>query len=53
MGMPDDPVELRLKAEACRKLADMFEEPERKALWIERTTLPSSVRSGAFNQRST
>jgi len=32
----DDPTQLRLKAEACRKLAGMFEEPERKALWSER-----------------
>jgi hypothetical protein len=36
VGVRDDPAELRLKAEACRKLAGMFEEPERKALWIER-----------------
>lgn len=36
VGVPDDPAELRLKAEACRRLAGMFEEPERKALWIER-----------------
>jgi hypothetical protein len=34
--MPDDPAQLRLKAEACRRLADMFEEPERKAHWGER-----------------
>ena len=34
--MSDDPAQLRLKAEACRKLAGMFEEPERKALWSER-----------------
>jgi hypothetical protein len=34
--MPEDPALLRLKAEACRRLADMFEEAERKALWIER-----------------
>ena len=38
MGVPDDPAELRLKAEACRKLAVMFEEPERRALWIERAS---------------
>jgi hypothetical protein len=36
VDVPDDPAELRLKAEACRKLAGMFEEPARKALWIER-----------------
>jgi hypothetical protein len=34
--MPDDLAQLRLKAEACRRLADMFEEPERKAHWSER-----------------
>jgi hypothetical protein len=32
----NDPTELRLKAEACRKLAGMFEQPERKTLWHER-----------------
>lgn len=32
----DDPALLRVLAEACRRLARMFEEPERKALWIER-----------------
>jgi hypothetical protein len=36
VGVSDNPAELRLKAEACRKLAGMFEEPERKVLWIER-----------------
>ena len=36
--MLDDSAELRLKAEACRKLVGMFEEPERKALWIERAS---------------
>ena len=34
-GVPDNSAELRLKAEACRKLSGMFEEPEREALWIE------------------
>jgi hypothetical protein len=34
--VPDDSAELREKAEACRKLAGMFEEPERKTLWHER-----------------
>jgi hypothetical protein len=34
--MPDDPILLRLLAEACRKLARVFEEPDRKVLWIER-----------------
>jgi hypothetical protein len=32
----DDPALLRLLAEASRKLARMFEEPERQVLWIER-----------------
>jgi hypothetical protein len=34
--MLDDPVQLRLKAEACRRLADLAEDLQRKALWIER-----------------
>ena len=34
--MPDDPALLRLKAEACRRLADLFVEAVRKALWTER-----------------
>jgi hypothetical protein len=38
VGVSDNSAELRLKAEACRKLAGMFEEPERKALWIERAS---------------
>jgi hypothetical protein len=32
----DDPVQLRMKAEACRGLAVMFEDADRKALWNER-----------------
>lgn len=32
--MPDDPAELRRKAEACRELADISDTPERKAHWI-------------------
>jgi hypothetical protein len=32
----DEPAQLRLKAEACRQLADTSEEAKRKALWIER-----------------
>jgi hypothetical protein len=36
ISMPDDPILLRLLAEACRKLAGVFEEPDRKVLWIER-----------------
>jgi hypothetical protein len=34
--MIDDPAQLRLKAEACRRLADMAEDAQRKALWTER-----------------
>jgi hypothetical protein len=34
--MSDDPVLFRLKVDACRRLADLFEEAERKALTIER-----------------
>jgi hypothetical protein len=34
--MVDDPAQLRLKAEACRRLADLAEDAQRKALWIER-----------------
>jgi hypothetical protein len=34
--MSDDPAELRRKAEACRRLADMSEAAERKALWLQR-----------------
>jgi hypothetical protein len=32
----DEVAEHRLKAEACRRLADLSEEDARKALWIER-----------------
>jgi hypothetical protein len=32
----DELAQLRLKAEACRQLADTSEEAKRKALWIER-----------------
>jgi hypothetical protein len=34
--MLDDPAQLRLKAEACRQLADLTEDWERKAFWKER-----------------
>jgi hypothetical protein len=34
--MVDEVAEHRLKAEACRRLADLSEEDARKALWIER-----------------
>jgi hypothetical protein len=34
--MLDNPAQLRLKAEACRRLAEIEEDAERKALWIER-----------------
>lgn len=32
----DEPAQLRQKAEACRRLADMSEDAARKALWLER-----------------
>jgi hypothetical protein len=32
----DEAALLRLKAEACRRLADIAEDEYRKALWIER-----------------
>jgi hypothetical protein len=32
----ESPAQLRLKAEACRRLADMFEDADRKVLWNER-----------------
>jgi hypothetical protein len=32
--MPDDPAELRRKAEACRELAEASDTPARKAHWI-------------------
>jgi hypothetical protein len=35
--MPENhPSELRQKAEACRRLADISESAERKALWLKR-----------------
>jgi hypothetical protein len=34
--MSDDPAQLRLKAEACRRLAEMPENAERKDLWLKR-----------------
>jgi hypothetical protein len=34
--MPDAAAQLRLKAEACRRLADIAEDAYRKALWVER-----------------
>ena len=34
--MLSDPVQLRLKAEAFRRLADLAEDEQRKAVWIER-----------------
>lgn len=37
MRVPDEPAQLHRKAEACRLLAEMYEEdPARQALWIER-----------------
>jgi hypothetical protein len=32
----DEPAQLRLKAEACRRLADLTEDEGRKATWAER-----------------
>jgi hypothetical protein len=32
----DDLAQLRRKAEACRRLADMSEDAKRKAMWLER-----------------
>jgi hypothetical protein len=32
----DDAAELRRKAEACRRLADLSDNAKRKALWLER-----------------
>jgi hypothetical protein len=35
--MLDEPAQLRLKAEACRRLADISDDrTERKALWLKR-----------------
>jgi D-hexose-6-phosphate mutarotase len=34
--MPNDAAQLRLKAEAYRRLADIAEDAYRKALWVER-----------------
>lgn len=35
--MLDEPAQLRLKAEACRRLADIsHDHTERKALWLKR-----------------
>ena len=34
--MPEDPILLRQKAEACRLLAEMEQSAERKALWLKR-----------------
>jgi hypothetical protein len=34
--MFDEPAQLRQKAEACRRLADMSDEAERRVMWLER-----------------
>ena len=34
--MIDDPAQHRLKAEACQRLADMYEDTKNKALWTKR-----------------
>ena len=32
----DDPAQLRLKADVCRRLADLYRTPERKSFWLQR-----------------
>jgi hypothetical protein len=34
--MLDTQADHRMKAEACRRLADLADDPQRKALWLER-----------------
>lgn len=34
--MPDSPSQLRMKAEACRRLADLADDVDRKDLWLKR-----------------
>jgi hypothetical protein len=34
--MSEDPLALRRKAEACRRLADMDQSADRKTLWLKR-----------------
>lgn len=34
--MPKELAQLRRKAEACRRLADMSEDIDRKAMWLQR-----------------
>lgn len=34
--MADDPAELRRRAEACRRMADLSNTEERKRLWLEK-----------------
>ncbi|HEY1748284.1 MAG TPA: hypothetical protein VGG11_16150 [Xanthobacteraceae bacterium] len=36
MSMVDTQADHRMKAEACRRLADLTDDPQRKELWIER-----------------
>jgi hypothetical protein len=46
----DAPDQLRLKAEACRRLADITEDAQRKALWIERGDYWEQVAAKAAKQ---
>jgi hypothetical protein len=36
VGVQDNAAQLRLKAEACRRLADLTEDAERKTIWLVR-----------------
>jgi hypothetical protein len=49
--MHDDPAQLRLKAEACRRLAEMTEDEQRKALWIRRATHWDELAAEAAKQQ--
>jgi hypothetical protein len=42
--MVDEVAEHRLKAEACRRLADLSEVDARKVLWIERADIGKNSR---------
>jgi hypothetical protein len=48
--MAENSVELLRKAEACRRLADLSEDLERKTLWIERATEWDRLASKASKQ---
>jgi hypothetical protein len=34
--MLDDPAQFRLRAEACRRLAELADDPQRESIWLER-----------------